>query len=439
MSSTEFIKFYENTLGLDKNDFDLFIKVANTPLPSTFRISNARDKPAILRKLTEYNDLLTKVEYLDDVFTFSLKEKTPLYKEFIQFLVAQTNIGNIQRQEIVSMLPHLFLDLKEDSCVLETCASPGSKTKQLLETVKTGLVISNDRSPSRTNVLITEAVKKATPSFIVTMADASRFPKMGTKFDRICCDVPCSSDGTMRKNIPVYEKWSVDTATGICNLQYRILERALKLLKDDGLLVYSTCSLNPIENEYVINKILEKGEQELVLDTSKIQYANDDPSKIMVRRGITKFDYNEYSFENAELSKCIRILPHDQNTGGFFIAVLRNKPERKNEETWDKQLTKDKTDIKGFYEVPHELMNKIGTSFGSLINRKVHFVSQTENYKSIYSISDVAYRFICENPRLKISHIGIKSLIRTDLDNNSYRAKSAFLEQMIAEPTVWAT
>lgn len=92
-------------------------------------------------------------------------------------------------------------------------------------------------------------------------------------FDRILCDVPCSGDGTIRKNIGIWKSWQCMDGNGLhgCvfytlqesssiyikfRLQVRILQRAMKLLRDDGRIVYSTCSLNPVENEAVVAEVL---------------------------------------------------------------------------------------------------------------------------------------------------------------------------------------
>lgn len=428
MPAIEFKAFYKSVLNLAADDFDRFIAAIETPLPSTFRVTQTPDTPLILQRLDGY-PFLTKIRYLDGVYTFDLKEKTPEYKEFTRFLVGQTDIGNIQRQEVVSMLPHLFLDVRRDSLVLETCASPGSKTKQLLEIVKDGLVVSNDKSPSRVNVLISESFKKASSSFLVTMADAAQLPNTGVRFDRICCDVPCTSDGTVRKNRPVLDKWSVQSAIGLSSLQYRILERSLEQLADSGILVYSTCSLNPIENEYVINRVIAQGKYELVLDTSRVQYSEGDPSKITVRTGITSFAYEGFSFENKELEKCIRILPQDQNTGGFFIATLRRKvPRNTAAPSTEKEVDQSGRIGCGFYNVPQPILSQLMDRFKPSGNEAGHFVSLTKNFKNIFCLSDSAYSFVLNNPKLKVLYAGIKAFSLTDLGDCSYRAKGPYME-----------
>jgi 16S rRNA C967 or C1407 C5-methylase (RsmB/RsmF family) len=78
------------------------------------------------------------------------------------------------------------------------------------------------------------------------------------EFDRILADVPCTGDGTTRKNIDVWKTWSPRAGLGLHPVQIRILERCLSMLKTGGRIVYSTCSYNPVENETVVAHILKK-------------------------------------------------------------------------------------------------------------------------------------------------------------------------------------
>jgi tRNA (cytosine34-C5)-methyltransferase len=462
MPVAEFIEFYKNTLNLDETDFNNFRSLIESPLPSTFRITDVPAKDLIRRKLQKFS-FLTKVDYLQDVYTFILKQKTPEYKQFTKFLVEQTDLGHIQRQEIVSMLPHIFLEVEPNHKVLETCASPGSKTKQLLEIIKGGLLISNDKSSSRANILVTEATKKASESFIITQMDASAIPNLSIKFDRICCDVPCSSDGTFRKNPPVLSNWTVKDSASISALQYKILERSLQQLSDDGILVYSTCSMNPIENEYVINKALETNEYELHLNSSRIRYFGEQESseealkRVIVRKGITKFKYENYEFNNKELEKCIRILPQDQNTGGFFIAALKRKVPRAIKEHKHSENIKNANISKSghvsesaievdplnplnstnasFVTVPKSLYEPI-VEYYNAKHLRHNYISTNRQCKTMYGVSDLAYEVLCKNPRLKVVYAGIKAFVRTDLHDAGSRVRAIYLQRTDIQPHI---
>ncbi|ELA41183.1 uncharacterized protein VICG_01782 [Vittaforma corneae ATCC 50505] len=430
MPLQEFIEFYQKHLNLDPTDLQKFTDSIQSPLSSAFRITPTQHSSQIKERLEKYK-FLKKIQFLEDVYTFDLKahKNTDEYTEFIELLVAQTDVGNIQRQEVVSLLPHKFLQLKHSHRVLETCASPGSKTKNLLENITDGILISNEKSSSRVNILISESAKKATPSFIITQMDAAHFPTLNFKFDRICCDVPCSSDGTCRKNPAIMPKWNVNDGIGLSSIQLRILKRSLELLKEGGILVYSTCSLNPIENEWVIhNAIRDNPNYELINNFDFIQYVDScavkasDNSKINVRRGLVEFEYKQFHFKNEHLSKCFRILPHDQDTGGFFIAVIK-----KVADSCSKVFQPVNVINPRFVEVDSSIESKIKKCY-DISKCNYHFVSSNLGFKNIFAVSDLCYSILCNNPKLKVSYAGIKAFTHFDIDKEKFRAKSPFLE-----------
>ena len=156
-------------------------------------------------------------------------------------------MGNISRQEAVSMIPPLLLDVKPHHYVLDMCAAPGSKTAQLIEALHaedekklpTGFVLANDSDYKRSHMLVHQ-VKRLNSNFLVVNHDATLFPRIrlnnssqDLKFDRILCDVPCSGDATMRKNLNVWKDFRVGNALGLHNVQELILNRGLQLLKKE--------------------------------------------------------------------------------------------------------------------------------------------------------------------------------------------------------------
>ena len=155
------------------------------------------------------------------------------------FLLTETTSGNISRQEAVSMIPPIVLNVKPNSKCIDLCASPGSKTAQIIEAlhadenikVPSGFVIANDIDNKRCYMLVHQAKRLNSSNIIVTNADASRFPNIFDKngriikYDRILADVPCSGDGTMRKNIEIWKKWTQSNAIGLHGVQFRIARR----------------------------------------------------------------------------------------------------------------------------------------------------------------------------------------------------------------------
>ncbi|XP_065048712.1 multisite-specific tRNA:(cytosine-C(5))-methyltransferase-like isoform X3 [Musa acuminata AAA Group] len=212
--------------------------------------------------------------------------KNQTLERFHEFLKQENEVGNITRQEAVSMVPPLFLDVHPDHHVLDMCAAPGSKTFQLLEMIHqsikpgllpNGLVIANDVDVQRCNLLIHQTKRMCTANLVVTNHEAQHFPtcsfmkdheeifkgeeelsKSNLQFDRVLCDVPCSGDGTLRKAPDIWRKWNAGMGSGLHRLQVEIAMRGIALLKVGGKMVYSTCSMNPVENEAVVAEVLRR-------------------------------------------------------------------------------------------------------------------------------------------------------------------------------------
>ncbi|KAI0217226.1 tRNA (cytosine-5-)-methyltransferase ncl1 [Massospora cicadina] len=282
--------------------------------------------------------------------------KSVEYSNFHRFLVSESEVGNLSRQEAVSMVPPLMLDVQPHHWVLDMCAAPGSKTAQLIEAlhgdevdagskfhVPSGLVLANDSDEKRCYTLVHQIKRLRSPNFIVTNHEAQNFSQhpVGSRFDRILCDVPCSGDGTLRKNLLIWKDWHVGQGLSLHVLQASILARGIQLLKVGGRLVYSTCSLNPLENEAVVASALNafSGKIRLVDSSQMLPELQRCPGltswKVFIKKDVEIKSYDE--LEPADKKKkwaaptlfppekwciSIRIYPHLQNTGGFFVTVF---------------------------------------------------------------------------------------------------------------------
>jgi len=131
------------------------------------------------------------------------------------------------------------------------------------------------------------------------------------KFDKVLLDAPCSSEGAVRRSYGVLNTWSEKNIINLSRLQKRLIESAFEMLKPGGVLVYSTCTLDPRENEGVVCYLLNK-------------YPNAKLEKVRVeglkgRKGVTQ--WREYTF-CEEVEKTLRIWPQDNDTEGFYIAKI---------------------------------------------------------------------------------------------------------------------
>lgn len=402
-------KYYKTMNIIGEDEWDTFKKHCQENLPLTFRITGSRahakeiNENFIENHVSKLQDaefegvkLMPKnLQYYPNKLGWQLDvskaviRKNEQFAKTQRFLVLETEVGNISRQEAVSMIPPLLMDIKPHHAVFDMCAAPGSKTAQLVEALHaedekrapTGFVLANDSDYKRSHMLVHQVKRLNSANFMVVNHDAQLFPKIKLngaseflKFDRILCDVPCSGDGTMRKNVNVWKDFTVGNALGLHLLQLNILNRGLQLLKKGGRLVYSTCSLSPVENEAVVAAALRKWGAQIKLvncdnelpglvrrkglSTWKV-LGKDMEEKEKGAEGIpeTAFPPSETEAGEFHLDNCIRVYPHLQNTGGFFITVFEKiDPEAdkvsakrgadEDEEESKKQKLDEKTDQK---------------------------------------------------------------------------------------------
>ncbi|KIY61510.1 cytosine-5--methyltransferase [Cylindrobasidium torrendii FP15055 ss-10] len=387
MTNERLFSYYKDQAIIPEEEWDVFVEALRDHLPTTFRLSGSRQGKLALNEIIKNKHVptLMDVEFEDQkipppvqipwypgglAWQFNVPKKVlrkqPEFRSFHSFLVGETDVGNISRQEAVSMLPPLCLDVKPGHRVIDMCAAPGSKTAQLLEALHAaeseapeGLLVANDSDYKRTHLLIHQSARLPSPALVVTNLDASNYPAIkldGKKlmFDRILCDVPCSGDGTIRKNVAIWKTWQPSDGNGLHALQVRILQRAMQMLAPGGRIVYSTCSLNPVENEAVIATALNTNPDFHLLPS-------DEFLPGLVRRpGLTAWkptyalpfpyvyydSYEAFAAANASLasklspshwppanaselnlSRCMRLYPHHQDTGGFFVAILERNTE----------------------------------------------------------------------------------------------------------------
>jgi len=161
-----------------------------------------------------------------------------------------------------SLLPVLALELKNNSHVLDLCAAPGGKSLAILGQIPDGHLTANDSSKDRfirlKKVLREYSPNKFHNNFEITLSDGRTFFKTKKTFDHILVDTPCSSERHLLKNERLLKNWTPKQAQSLSVKQYTLLCTALMCTQPGGMIVYSTCSINPVENDDVIAKVLKK-------------------------------------------------------------------------------------------------------------------------------------------------------------------------------------
>jgi 16S rRNA C967 or C1407 C5-methylase (RsmB/RsmF family) len=218
--------------------------------------------------------------------------------------------GWVYVQEEVAQTAVAALNPQPGEHVADLCASPGGKTAAIACAVgREGTVLAVEPNPYRLAGLGNTIERLGLINVSVFEHDGQSVPLWFGPFDRVLVDAPCSSEGTIRK-IGGRMKASIDGfREQLTALQSRILKRGLALLKPGGTLVYSTCTINPFENEGVLSASLSEGDRIVPIDLPGLH------SEAGVPR------WKGASFR-ADVIHAKRFLPHHNDTGGFFIAKV---------------------------------------------------------------------------------------------------------------------
>ena len=256
---------------------------------------------------------------------WKVKQPYPEYPEImlVESILAPGELGNAIEhilgyyyvQEVCSMMSVLSLKPEPNELVIDLCASPGSKTTQMASKMENaGTIIANDVRMDRISILAANLERCGCSNIIVTRNDgiqlAERFRKSNLLADRVLLDAPCSGEGTLRSSAKTFVMWNPRAIKSFSRMQKKLLACALKTLKKDGVLVYSTCTHAPEENEEVIDFALKNFPVKL----------EEFSLPLKTRPGITSWGDMEFS---PEVKKCHRIYPQDNNSEGFFVARLR--------------------------------------------------------------------------------------------------------------------
>ena len=256
-------------------------------------------------------------------------------------LIALHETGRLTRQEASSMLPVLALGAGPGHVVLDMCASPGSKTTQIAEHLgQSGLVLANEVVNSRVNMLVTNVQRHGSSSVAVIHHDGRHLPRVPESgFDRIIVDAPCTGSGTTGKNPDVWGKWLPSGGRSLHDLQVALLSKAVALIKPGGRVVYSTCSLDPVEDEAVVAEVLRCNDAMNLLAASPLlagvpaeegrsDWPNLDDSGELSDEVVSESILPPSEPAIVEqLARCMRVWNDSIGGGGFFLAVLEKSAD----------------------------------------------------------------------------------------------------------------
>jgi NOL1/NOP2/sun family putative RNA methylase len=285
-------------------DWERFFAVQQTPEPVTLRVRRALIDAATLRgRLEEQGFRLAPIAGLDDY----------LRVESGPGSVAQTLehwLGLFHVQQAVMALPSLALAPRPGDRVLDLCAAPGGKTAHLAELMEDrGPLVAVDPKEKRLRGLMANLFRLGHSNVIVVASDGRELPS-GALFDRVLVDAPCSAEGNYRR-----QKGQLPGRTGgfqryVSSLQEDLLRRAIELTRPGGVVVYSTCTFAPEENEAVVDALLRSTPVRL------------EPIALDLPHELGLAGWGDARFA-PELEHAWRVYPHHLDSGGMFMARLR--------------------------------------------------------------------------------------------------------------------
>lgn len=207
--------------------------------------------------------------------------------------------GLFHAQDFASQICCKALDAKPGETVFDLCSAPGGKAFTIAQSMQnTGCVRAFDIYQSRVDLIKNGAKRLGLDNVYTYLSDATIFNENYGMADRVLCDVPCSGLGIIRRKPEIRFKKSAEI-DNLPEIQYSILCNATKYLKDGGRLVYSTCTLNPKENDEICNRFLEE---------------HPEFEAVKVLPELRRYSEND---------KYLTLMPHIHSTDGFFVAVFR--------------------------------------------------------------------------------------------------------------------
>ncbi len=307
------------------DEFHAFVNSLNTPAPVSIRVNPFKKNYTV--------DSLEKVPW--SVQGYYLNERPAFIFD------PAFHAGMYYVQEASSMfLEAVYTQVFSNSApafVLDACAAPGGKSSHLLSLIPAeSLLISNEVIPKRNAILRQNLVKWGVDNVIVTQNETKDFSQLDNFFDLVVVDAPCSGEGLFRRDPSAAEEWSEAAVMNCALRQKNILEHIIPSLKPGGVLIYSTCTFESVEDEDQIRMLIDSGEMELI----EMNFSFNEVVK------------TEYGF---------RFYPHRVKGEGFFISALRKMGDEMSTRKFNKKnsLKNVSGSVAGYIEHPEKYLCSI--------------------------------------------------------------------------------
>jgi NOL1/NOP2/sun family putative RNA methylase len=293
----------------------LFSQRTRTTIRLNTLMNRAEDTLYLLKKR---GYLLEEIPWAPNTYFINNRDKDEVAQ------IEEYRNGFFYIQNLASVLDSLVLDPEPQDKILDMCSAPGSKTTHIAQlTDNKAVILANDSEVSRTNSLKNVLEQFGAHSAKITLSDGRDFgKKYPDYFDKVLLDAPCSGEGRIYMKGPKPLRfWTIKKVKSSVMVQRELIESAFRTLKTGGTLIYSTCTLEPDENEGIVTHLLERHRNAQVENIDLVNAPEFKAFKDSVLPGITQWSGNQY---HPEVRKTIRILPTPEMMG-FYIAKITKK------------------------------------------------------------------------------------------------------------------
>ena len=331
------IDFQNKMKTLLKESYDSFLHSYEKPHVHGLRANKLKTPLASFQKIVPFQ--LEPVPWTEEGFYYQAEDrpgKHPFHAAGLYYI-----------QEPSAMAVAEVLDPQPGERILDLSAAPGGKSTHIASKLNNqGLLVSNEIHPTRVKALVENLERFGTKNALITNESPEKLSKVFPEyFDRVIVDAPCSGEGMFRKIPEAIEEWSIEHVQFCAIRQKGILDEAQKMLKPGGILVYSTCTFSPEENEGTIASFIKKY-PEFEIETI--------PEKLATHFQIGNPEWVTVGDSINELKSTVRLWPHHLAGEGHYIAKLRKKESTIDSKIKPLKVKADPEGVKYFRKFENE-------------------------------------------------------------------------------------
>lgn len=388
----DFADKMKNLLG---NEYETFINSYNEERNYGLRINTLKISIEHFLNINPFH--LRNIPWVEEGFYYEAQDnpgKHPYHDAGLYYI-----------QEPSAMAVARYLNPQPGEKILDLCSAPGGKSTFIASMLKgKGLILSNEINKGRAEILSENIERMGLKNGIVTNETPQRLAsRFDSFFDKVLVDAPCSGEGMFRKNPEAMEEWSIENVGISWKRQIEILNCAKGMLREGGILVYSTCTFSPEEDEQVIERFLNEN-KEFSIEEVKVWDGFSRGRKEWTLTGM------------EEIENAIRIWPHKTGGEGHFIAVLRkNSGKSFKKVKFSKSVDKD--EIKDFLSFQKEYLNKSFDGNFTLWGDNLYITNEEIDLKGLKVLRPGLHLGTLKKNRFEPSHALALALGKEDAKN----------------------